>query len=109
MSKTIPILKPNKPSNTPTSYRPISLLSSLSKILEKIIKEKILKFIDENNILPSQQFGFRKEHNTSQPLLKIKNMVQNNFESGKSTGMVLIDIKSAFDSVWHNGLIFKLN
>ena len=84
------------------------MLSSISKILEKIIKEKINDFIDANNTLPSQQFGFRKEHNTTQPLLKIRKLVKNNFQTGKSTGMVLLDIKAAFDSVLHNGLVFKL-
>ena len=108
IAKTIPILKPSKPSDSPLSYRPISLLSSISKILEKIIKEKLNNFIIANSILPSQQFGFRNEHNTSQPLLKIRNLVKNNFTIGKSTGMVLLDIKAAFDSVWHNGLIFKM-
>lgn len=107
-SKTIPILKPSKTADSPLSYRPISLLSSVSKILEKIIKEKLMKFIDTNEILPSQQFGFRTEHNTSQPLFKIRKLVKNNFSNAKSTGMILLDIKSAFDSVWHNGLIFKL-
>lgn len=107
-SKTIAIPKPNKPAESPNSYRPISLLPSISKILEKIIKEKILDFVETNEIFPSQQFGFRKQHNTAQPLLKIRKLVRNEFVNGRSTGMVLLDIKSAFDSVWHNGLIFKL-
>ena len=107
-AKTVPIAKPNKPADSPSTYRPISLLSSISKLLEKIVKEKLTNFIDDNEILPTQQFGFRNEHNTSQPLLKIRNFVKKNFNDGKSTGMILLDIKSAFDSVWHNGLIFKL-
>lgn len=107
-SKIIPIRKPNKPPDCPISYRPISLLSSLSKILEKIIKEKLIDFIDAESILPSQQFGFRKEHNTVQPLVRIRNLVTSNFNIGKSTGMILMDIKAAFDSVWHNGLIYKM-
>ena len=107
-SKIIAIPKPNKPAESPQSYRPISLLSSLSKLLEKILKEKLLDFIETNEILPCQQFGFRKQHNTTQPLLKIRKFVRNEFNNGNSTGMVLLDIKSAFDSVWHNGLIYKL-
>lgn len=107
-SKIIPIRKPNKSADCPLSYRPISLLSSLSKIMEKILKEKLTDFIGSENILPTQQFGFRKEHNTVQPLVRIRNIVNSNFTIGKSTGMVLLDIKAAFDSVWHNGLIFKL-
>lgn len=107
-AKVIPIKKPNKPSDTPSSYRPISLLSSISKVLEKVIKEKITDFSDENGILPPQQFGFRREHNTIHPLVRIRNIVKSNFERQESTGMVLLDIKAAFDSVWHDGLIFKL-
>lgn len=107
-AKTIPILKPNKPPEYSSSYRPISLISSLSKILEKILKDKLTHFVNDNDILPAQQFGFRREHNTSQPLTKIRNLVHENFKESKSTGMILLDIKSAFDSVWHNGLIYKL-
>ena len=44
-----------------------------------------------HNILPPQEFGFRKEHNTSQPLIKIKTLVKDNFQNAKSTGMILLD------------------
>lgn len=108
ISKTIAIPKPNKPSESPKSYRPISLLPSISKIFEKIIKRKILDFVETNEIFPSFQFGFRFQHNTTHPLFKIRKTVKSDFENGKSTGMVLLDIKAAFDSVWHNGLIYKL-
>lgn len=57
--------------------KPISLLSSISKILEKIIKSKITEFLDDNNILPPLQFGFRREHNTVHPFIHIRNMVKN--------------------------------
>lgn len=107
-SKIIAIPKPGKDSSCPESYRPISLLNTLSKILEKILKEKIVNFIDDNNILPSQQFGFRAQHNTIQPLVRIKNIIKSNFIGGKSTAMVLLDIKAAFDSVWHDALIHKM-
>lgn len=107
-AKIIAIKKPNKPCDSPSSYRPISLLSSISKILERVIKEKLLDFLDENNILPPQQFGFRREHNTIHPLVRIQQFVKSNFSQQRSTGMVLLDIKAAFDYVWHDGLIYKL-
>ena len=78
--------KPNKP--YPVSYRPISLLSSISKILEKTIKVKIVEHIENNNILPTQQFGFRTEHNTMHSLLRITKIVKSNFMEQKSTAMV---------------------
>lgn len=109
ISKVIPILKANKPPECPTSYRPISLLSSVSKILEKVIKKRLVDFTESNNVLSPLQYGFRREHNTIHPLCRIKKIVKANFSSSKSTGMVLLDIKAAFDSVWHEGLVYKMN
>lgn len=107
-SKVVPIKKPNKPPTDAGSYRPISLLSSASKILEKVLKRKMEEFVETQNILPKHQFGFRSQHCTTQPLTRIYNHVTSNFSCQKSTGMVLLDIKAAFDSVWHNGLVHKL-
>ena len=58
----IPILKPGKDPTDPYNYRPISLLPNISKVLEKIKKEKIVNSSDELNIISDNQFGFRKEH-----------------------------------------------
>ena len=88
----VPIRKPNKPYDNPASYRPISLLSSISKIIEKTIKVKILERIENNNILTPQQFGFRRLHNTMHPLVRIKKLVKSNFMEQKSTAMILLDI-----------------
>ena len=107
-AKVIPIFKPGKDPSLSESYRPISLLSSLSKILEKIVKIKLCDFIDENNILPAEQFGFREFHSTTQQIKRIVNHVKQNLRDQKSTGLILLDIEKAFDSVWHNGLIYKL-
>lgn len=82
-------------------FRPINLLSSVSKILEKVIKNKIINEIDEKEIIPPQQFGF-------QPLYRIKKIINQNFQQTLSTSMVLLDIQAAFDCVWHDALIFKM-
>lgn len=107
-AKVIPIPKPGKPLNRPASYRPISLLSSLGKVLEKLVKEKLLDFITHNNILPQEQFGFRQGHSTVHQIKRICNDIKLGFQSGQSTALVLLDIEKAFDSVWHSGLVFKL-
>lgn len=104
----IPIPKPNKDHSNPANYRPISLLSCLSKIFERIILIRLNKHIRENEIIPNTQFGFRAQHSTSHQLLRITNNIKSNYSNKKSTGMVLMDIEKAFDSVWHKGLLFKL-
>lgn len=108
-AKIVPIWKPGKPNNIAESYRPISLLSSLSKIFEKVIKNKLFQFINANQLIPNEQFGFRQFHSTTHQIKRIANHVKISFENRKSTGLILLDIEKAFDSIWHDGLIHKLN
>jgi hypothetical protein len=100
--------KPNKPNSSPSSYRPISLLSTLSKVFEKIILKRMLWHIDSANIIPPHQFGFRPKHSTVHQILRIYETVVQGFEQKKHTVAAFLDIAQAFDKVWHGGLIFKL-
>lgn len=108
LAKVIPIPKSGKPPENPESYRPISLFSNLSKVFEKVLKEVILKHISENNIFINEQFGFRAHHSSTHQVLRICNHIKSNRDIVKSTGMVLLDIEKAFDTVWHDGLLYKL-
>jgi Reverse transcriptase (RNA-dependent DNA polymerase)/Endonuclease-reverse transcriptase len=104
----IPLPKPGKPPDSPANLRPISLLSQLSKITEKIILARIRNHIDGNSLLQKEQFGFRKNHSTTHCLLRLTNLIQKKIKEKESTSMVLLDIEKAFDTVWLNGLIFKM-
>lgn len=104
----IPIKKPNKPSNQSGSYRPISLLSAISKILERVILKRLQSHLQDNNILPAFQHGFRAGLSTTTQLFNVTGKVKTGLQQRLSTGMVLLDIEKAFDRVWHNGLLFKL-
>lgn len=108
-AKVIPILKPGKEAKSPKSYRPISMLNCLDKVLEKIVLNRLNTFTEDNNILQKEQFGFRKDHSTVHQVKRIVNFISNNKSSRKSTGIVFLDIEKAFDSIWHNGLIYKLH
>lgn len=108
-AKVIPIPKPGKDKNLAASYRPISLLNTLAKLFEKMIHNRITDFVEEHNILNAEQFGFRPQHSTSHQILRVARHIRNNWAMRRSTGMVLFDIEKAFDSVWHDGLIFKLH
>lgn len=108
-AKILPIQKPGKDPKLTTSYRPISLLSCLGKLFERIIYSRLSEFSFNNNIIAKEQFGFRTQHSTVHQIRRITNIVNKNKMIRKSTGIVLLDIEKAFDSVWHNGLIFKLN
>jgi hypothetical protein len=106
-AKVIPIPKPGKPPLTPAP-RPISLLSTLSKLLEHVIAHRLNLFIHQNHILPPEQFGFPKKYSPVHQLVQITNFITHGFNLNKHTGMVLLDIEKVYDTVWITGLLYKL-
>jgi Reverse transcriptase (RNA-dependent DNA polymerase)/Endonuclease-reverse transcriptase len=107
-AKVVAIPKPNKDTTDPTNYRPISLLSALGKIFERIILSRLNDHTIDNNIIPNEQFGFAPGLSTSHQLFRIVTRIRRKLADGQSTGMVFFDSEKAFDSVWHGGLIYKL-
>ncbi|GFV05192.1 probable RNA-directed DNA polymerase from transposon X-element [Trichonephila clavipes] len=103
-----PINKPGKDPHLASSYRPISLLSTISKLTKSIILHRLKNFINENNILNPNQYGFTNKLSTLHPLLRLTEHISEGFQKKKSTGAVFLDIQKAFDRVWINGLTFKL-
>ena len=109
IAKLIPIPKPGKPRNALSSYRPISLLSLLGKLLERCIHAFLIEHLSINNILVDQQFGFRQGHSTVQQLLRISQSVTHELNVNRCVAMVLRDLSKTFDTVWHNALLYKLH
>jgi endonuclease/exonuclease/phosphatase family metal-dependent hydrolase len=107
-AKILPIPKPGKNGDQPSNHRPISLLSNLGKILERIILDRLNEHEESNNIFIKQQFGFRSGHSTVQQVLRITECASFGFNKNRSTGLALLDLEKAFDSVWHDGLVHKL-
>ena len=91
------------------NYRPISLMPIVAKIMEKIINDKLMRYLETNKMLHPSQFGFRKKHSTLQALLTITQPAEDALDSNQEYRVVSLDISSAFDKVWHAGLISKLN
>ncbi|GFX52994.1 probable RNA-directed DNA polymerase from transposon X-element [Trichonephila clavipes] len=92
----------NKDPKFPLNYRPISLISCVAKLFEKILLSRIQAFSDSNHIIPDFQHGFRKR------LQRATNLIIDGFNTHRTTGGIFLDVEKAFDRVWHNGLIFKL-
>ena len=104
----IPIPKPGKPANEAKNFRPISLLNGLSKILEKVLHARILRYCDENNLIPNNQFGFKSRHSTVHALIRLLEESTMGFNDGKVTIAAFLDIEKAFDTMWIDGLIYKM-
>jgi Reverse transcriptase (RNA-dependent DNA polymerase)/Endonuclease-reverse transcriptase len=108
LAKVILFPKPGKPLSDPASYRPISLLSTLSKLLEKVALSRLQSHITTHDIMIDQQCGFRKGHSTTDQLLRVVNIISHGFNTNRSTGAVFLDVAKAFDRVWHSGLLTDL-
>lgn len=108
MANIIPIRKHSKPANIPSSYRPISLLSCLGKIYERLILSRIQAFLTEREIIPNHQFGFRHGRSTVHQLARVSGKIKECLTQKKSAGMLSVDLQAAFDTIWHAGLMHKL-
>ena len=102
-----PVFKKGSKSDK-TNYRPISLLSNMSKILEKIVYKRLYEYLTDNDLLTKQNSGFKKNDSTINQLLKIVHQIYQDINDGKDTCMVFLDVSKAFDKVWHEGLTFKI-
>ena len=90
------------------NFRPISLLSNLSKIFEKIIHERTYNFLNECKLFYNLQFGFRHNYSTNHALIKITELIRKAIDNKKIACGVFIDLQKAFDTVNHKILLQKL-
>jgi hypothetical protein len=107
-SRVALIPKPNKSRSDPNNYRPIHLLNSVSKLLESFMYGYLQDHLDDNNVIPPYQHGFRRELSTSLQLTRVVEKVRRNFNHKIDTGMLSLDINQAFDKVHHKALLLKL-
>ena len=92
-----------------TNYRPKSILPCFSKILEKIVYSQTINFLNSNSVLGPTQYGFRPKQSTVHAILDIVSTCFNNVKNKKFTGLLLLDLTKAFDTVQHKILLAKLN
>ncbi len=92
----------------PSNYRPISLLSTFSNILEKIVHQRLFSYLETNNLLSTQQFGFRPKHSTSHPMSLLLNQITTALNNKKHSILIFCDLKKAFDTCNHDILFKKL-
>lgn len=106
-AKIIPVYKKGE-HNKLNNYRPISLLSIFSKTFEKLVYNRLISFLDKNNILYKRQFGFRKGYSTYMALIEFTNKIAEVFEKGEVLLGIFLDLSKAFDCIDHNILLSKL-
>ena len=107
IAKVIPIHKMQSKVDY-TNYRPISLLSNIEKIIEKLMYERLSNFLDINNLIYSLQFGFRPKCSTTHALINLTESIRQSLDEGSFGCGIFVDLQKAFDTVDHKILQHKL-
>ena len=105
-----PLLKkPNLDKNDLKNYRPVSNLSFLSKIMEKIVLRQLIEYLQNNDLLPKHQSAYRQSHSTETALLRVTNDILQMLDSGNLSILSLLDLSSAFDTIDHTILLDRFS
>ena len=100
--------KPGLDAADVSSYRPISNLSVLSKLLERLVARQLMHYLSSTNLLPSLQSGFRPGHSTETAVLRVLSDILQAVDQGDVAALILLDLSAAFDTVDHPILLQRL-
>jgi len=106
-ANVIPIFKKGE-KHCKINYRPISLLSNVSKVLERLVYNVLYEYCTKNNLLSPKNSGYKKGDGAINQMVCITDGIYKALDSGQNIAMVFLDISKAFDRVWHKGLLHKL-
>ena len=108
IAKVIPLFKKDDDKSF-GNYRPISLLSSISKIFERVAFNQLYDYLTSNDLLYESQYGFRKYHSTELAALEFTNRIKQEMDAKKISFSVFLDLSKAFDTLDHTILLTKLH
>ena len=108
IASVVPVFKNSGERSDPSNYRPISLLSIISKVFESLLSSSLVLHLESNKLLSDHQYGFRSGRSTADVLTVICDRVYRSLNASGESRAIALDISKAFDKVWHAGLLHKL-
>ena len=102
------LLKPDKLPSLTTSYRPISLISSIMKLFERVIEQRPRSHLENTGLLNKHQSCFRRAMSTNDHLFRLSQSIMESFDRGEHLVAAFLYVEKAFDNVWHNGPQYKI-
>ena len=108
VSSVVPVCRNVEERSTAKSYHPISLLSVVSKVFEKIVDNRIIDHLEKCSLFSDFQYSFRSSRSTADLLTVVSDRIVRAFNRSWGTRAVALDISKAFDSIWHPGQLHKL-
>ena len=108
VSSVVPIFKNVGERSTAKNYHPVSLLSVVSKVFEKLVNNRIVDHLEKCGLFSDFQYGFRSSRSTADLLTVVSDRIARAFNRSEDTRPAALDISKAFDRFWHAGLLHKL-
>ena len=108
VSSLVPVFQNVGERSTAKNYRPVSLLSVVSKVFEKLLNNRIVDHLEKCSLFSDFQYGFRSSRSTADLLTVVSDRIVRAFNRSGATRAVALDISKAFDRVWHVGLLHEL-
>ena len=108
-STIIPVLKAGKDESDPSSYRPIALTSCICKIMERMINDRLVWYLEKHKLLTPVQCGFRKNRSTTDHLVRLETFVREAFIQRQHAVVVFFDLERAYDTTWKYGIMRDLH
>ena len=105
----IPVPKPGKDNTNPNNYRPIALTSCICKTLERMINERLVWYLETNNIITEFQSGFRHQRSTNDHLVRLETFIREAFIKKEHLVAVFFDLEKAYDTTWKYGIMNDLH
>ena len=108
-SYVVPVAKPGKDTSNPTNYLPIALTGCVCKVMERMVNNRLVWYLERNKIITPTQTGFRKGRSATDQLVRLESSVREAFIQKQHVTAIFFDLDKAYDTTWKYGILKDLH